>query len=137
MTSQEKIELLQRYRHELAEIEYIEGEILFWRSKAEKMTVCYGGYQSSGGKNLQPIENAVIHVDALIQQLANRVKQTAEYRLQIENALKAVPDAKLRRLLYCRYVTGETWEKIAESMAYSVRNMQRLHSIALDLLELE
>lgn len=64
-----------------------------------------------------------------------KYKNTAQ---RIADDFKASePTVKLRRLLYCRYVTGETWEKIAESMAYSVRNMQRLHSIALDLLELE
>ena len=137
MTDREKIEILQKYRHELEKIEYIECEILFWRSKAERMTVCYGGAGSSGGRDSRQIESAILCIDDLISQLADQVAQAVQYRLRIDNALDAVPDSKLRHLLYCRYIAGETWDNIAESMSYTVRNVHRLHGNALELLRLE
>lgn len=57
-------------------------------------------------------------------------------RRQAERLISSISDAAQREVLSRRYLMGQRWEEIAESMNYSVRHIIRLHSIALKNMSL-
>ena len=61
----------------------------------------------------------------------------AERRAWVEDAetlISAVEDPTARALLRHRYIDGWTWEKVSDSMNYSIRHLQRLHGAALEMV---
>lgn len=59
-----------------------------------------------------------------------------EYRLdqqmqQIEHAVEQLTDERHKTVIVLRYMSGYTWEKIAQEMHYDVRHIVRLHGAAL------
>ena len=57
-------------------------------------------------------------------------------RKRTEELISSVPDSVQREVLTRRYIIGQRWEEIAESMNYSVRHITRLHGIALKNMSL-
>lgn len=54
---------------------------------------------------------------------------------QVESAIAALPDPRLRSVLARRYLNGEKWEQIAASLNFDCRWVTRLHNKALHELE--
>lgn len=52
-------------------------------------------------------------------------------RQRAEVLIASVPDSVQREVLTRRYIIGQTWEDIAESMNYSRQHVARLHGYAL------
>lgn len=54
--------------------------------------------------------------------------------LEIEQALDSLPSRE-RRVLRCYYVQGMTWEQVCVETCYSWRQVHRIHTGALKMLE--
>lgn len=136
MTSQEKKEILQRYREAEKEADRIEQEIMRWYSKSERMTTALkmvpGG--SGGGRSL---ENSIEVIDLLADKLGAQRLKTVRLRQGIGAAIESVEDTRLRQLLRYRYIDGMAWEQVAEMMNFrDVRQVYNLHGKALaEILE--
>ncbi len=70
-------------------------------------------------------------VEGLEQMLRQKAGQLLGVRKEIERAIGAVENDTYRLLLRYRYIQGDTFEKIAERMHYSSRQVMNLHSAAL------
>lgn len=91
-------------------------------------------YDSDGGTHERkgnPVENAYCaladyeaEADRLLQEM-NTARQRAE------KLIASVPDQAQREVLTRRYIIGQRWEDIAESMNYSRQHVTRLHGYAL------
>lgn len=57
-------------------------------------------------------------------------------RRQAERLISSISDAAQREVLSRRYLMGQQWEEIADSMDYSVRHITRLHGLALQNMSL-
>ena len=57
-------------------------------------------------------------------------------RERTEELIASVPDSVQREVLTRRYIIGQQWEDIAESMSYSRRRVTQLHGIALKNISL-
>lgn len=57
-------------------------------------------------------------------------------RKRAEKLISSLDDPALQEVLSRRYIIGQRWEEIAESMNYSVRHITRLHGIALKNMSL-
>lgn len=60
--------------------------------------------------------------------------ELCEELLAIERALGSLPSRE-RRVLRCYYVQGLTWEQVCVETNYSWRQIHRIHSRALQLLQ--
>ena len=69
-----------------------------------------------------------LQIDKLIDELV-AVKR------EILITVAQVSDARFRTLLELRYISFYSWEKIAEEMSYTPRQIHRLHKKALDKVE--
>ena len=57
-------------------------------------------------------------------------------RQRVEKLIASVPDQAQREVLTRRYIIGQRWEDIAESMNYSLRRVYQLHGYALQNIAL-
>lgn len=136
MTSQEKKEFLSRYLKVLAEEKDIREEIVYWESKAQKVTASWSAVPS-GGKGSDKVQTGAIKVAELRESLMDKINQLAAVRIEIERAIGTVQDDTQRRLLRLRYIKGMTWERIAVEMHYGYQWVCKLHGRALLLIEIK
>ena len=71
-------------------------------------------------KAIELEESAQIHID----RLESMKRRTADI-------INRLPDAKLRRVLFERYVLAKTWKEVGDSMGYSRSHVFRLHDEAM------
>ena len=90
-------------------------------------------------KELGPLgegTNHQIHIDITgIEKLKDaiyaEINRLVDLKTRIINELDNIPDNTANTILAKRYVGGETWERIAEEIGYTKRQVHRLHENAL------
>lgn len=81
-------------------------------------------------------ENKFIEYSEYSVLIDNRIDELYAVKCEILNAINTVEDGTLRILLELRYLQGETWERIAQSMHYSYKHIvHSLHPKALKKLK--
>jgi len=126
MTKQE----LKDYRHLRAEIRQLDGQIAYWRRRAE------GGNRAPDrspvvGHFTDPLPYIMDKIIACEQARDEKTKRLAD----VEAAF-AMLDAREARLMRAYYVEGKTWEAIAVDFSYTWRHVHRLHADALKKMSL-
>ena len=91
-------------------------------------------YDDTGGtheKNGNSVERAYCCLYDYATDVDKLMREMIAARQRAEVLIASVPDAVQREVLTRRYIIGQTWEDIAESMNYSRRQITRLHGYAL------
>ena len=132
MTNQEKIRYLRQYQEGQRESVRLERELEVWRSRAEKITPGLGGEGGGTRSGGDRIQGAVEQLVELQEQLAGQLAALAQMRKKIEEEINGVEEPRLREILRLRYINGYTWERVAEEMNYSFRQVTRMHGDALN-----
>ena len=135
MTSQEKKDELLKYRAAEKEAVRPEREIARWRSRSEKVTTMLSAVPSGGGDG-RSLEDAVLDINALSEQLVDKLSETVRLRKAVGAAIEDVDDVKYRQVLRLKYVDGLSWEKVAEVMGISRQWATALHGRALEKMKI-
>ncbi len=120
------------YKHQLkkAEIERLEE----LRADGMRITPAYSQSPGGGSGNAQKLENSVakiIEQEKLIVECCNELcAQLAEVRALVA----LLPMGPMRLVMQRRYLNYQKWEQIAAELHYSLQNVYRLHSKALDYI---
>ena len=85
---------------------------------------------TGGGENA--VESGVIKLADISKKINQEIDDYADTKELIRSQIADLPDEKQRILLQHRYLTGMTWDEIAEEMGYEKRNIQYIHRRALD-----
>ena len=85
----------------------------------------------SSGRISDKVGRTVAKILDLENKLCGQISRQLELKAEIEGSIAKVDDPMLKRLLTFRYINGDEWEQISESMNYSVRQIHRLHGKAL------
>lgn len=80
------------------------------------------------------VKTSLRKVAAFYQGRAERLKRR---RQEIEKVIAVAADPRHRELLHYRYIKMETWESVADIMAYSRSNIHRIHKAAIAALNIE
>ena len=91
-------------------------------------------YDDTGGtheKNGNSVERAYCCLADYAADVDKLMQEMIAARQRAEVLIASVPDAVQREVLTRRYIIGQTWEDIAESMSYSRQHVTRLHGYAL------
>ena len=91
-------------------------------------------YDDTGGtheKNGNSVERAYCCLADYAEEAEKLMREMISARQRAEVLIASVPDAVQREVLTRRYIIGQRWEDIAESMNYSRRQITRLHGYAL------
>lgn len=131
MTNQEKIAYLKQYGYALRKENRLREEIAMWRSRAEKVTPSMSGMPGGGGDGSAPFVNAVDQICKLEAMLCAQMMAMAQLREDIEQAVEAVRDDRLREVLELYYIRNLTWEQVADTLHYGCRHVYKLHAQAL------
>ena len=134
MNNEEKKQYLRRYQTAKRRVGMIQEEIEELRSsKTSPVGLGDGMPHGSGTSDLS---GYAARLDELLRELeAEKEMQMVTYR-EIRQQIGMVPDPTEQEILSRRYLIGQSWEKIAEEMGYSYRNITRVHGYALKHFEL-
>lgn len=94
-------------------------------------------YDSDGSKSERkgnPVENAYCRLADYKSEADKMLKEMSSAREYVERIIASVPDKVQQEVLTRRYIIGQRWEEIAESMNYSRQHVTRLHGYALKIL---
>lgn len=70
------------------------------------------------------------------KELLQELNEAKNLRINIEIAIKNLPDNVLSEILYRKYILGKTLEEISFTLNYSKRHIERLHLKALEIIEI-
>lgn len=129
MSSAEKKTWLNRYRLAGLAVQRLTEEIARWEAQAAALTARYG--EASGSSGEDSLQRAVEKMLELRDELAAELRRQLAIRREIEGAIRALEDERLRELLRLRYLEGWRLERIAAVWRYDYRWIRRLHSRAL------
>lgn len=101
------------------------------RSAAEYIAPRLSDMPKSATRNVRAGEDAIIRV----MDFEERMKAQYEKLAEINETISAVADPILQALLVKRYVSGKSWALISSELSYSVAQVYRLHSAALEEVE--
>ncbi len=132
MTVDEKKKYLRQYRYLEGRVNSLCDELAKWRSLAERITPVLSDMpKGSGGDRLPRTVEKIIELE---QELDAQIDQMIDTRREIEKAVAAVDDQRLRDVLEQHYIRGLTWEDVAQIMKIDTRWVYRLHIKALQKL---
>lgn len=133
MTDQDKKRWLWRYRESLEKEKALRADLQEQESRAVKMTAALTGMP--GGKSLNDkIPAAVERILALQDELLKQVDECNSCRKDVGLVIDAIEDTRLQTIFRYRYILGETWEVIAESLNLSSKWVRKLHEDYLQRL---
>lgn len=133
MTDQDKKRWLWRYRESLEKEKALRADLQEQESRAVKTTAALTGMP--GGKSLNDkIPAAVERILALQDELLKQVDECNSCRKDVGLVIDAIEDTRLQTIFRYRYIFGETWEVIAESLNLSSKWVRKLHEDYLQRL---
>lgn len=136
MTNQEKIKYLKQYKYLDDHINQLLEEKEQWRNRAEKMTPTWSD-MPKGGTDDENLREMAICKMMDCERLATRmIDEYVDLGKEIKAVIDTVDDIGSRLLLNYRYIEGLTFEEIAYKMSYSWRQVHRIHSEALNKINM-
>lgn len=121
-------EKLRQYRDLVEEVKYLQGK--YEDSKKvvqDKVT----GSNPNFPYNIQEIVIEGINEDDYRKYsilLKNKIKELIKTKMEIETFIMDIPDSRIRRIFYMRYIEGYTWLKISMKLgSYDESYSRKLH----------
>lgn len=124
-------EYLLRYRAVKREIEDIDMRMAKLRLKyAAPSAIDYSDMPKAHNSE-HDLSDYMAKMDELTDYLISKYTRLRGVEVDIYKRLDRMTDQTERDILRSRYIDGMSWEKIAAKLNYSVRNVTRLHGLAL------
>lgn len=77
------------------------------------------------------IPKIISQIVDLEKQVNDEIDSFIELKKEVHDVINAVTSPNERLVLRCRYIEFLTWEQTADRMAYSIKQVHRIHSEAL------
>ena len=137
MTNREKINWLKRYNRLGRQVGRLWDECERLRSQIGKITPTLSLLPAGGGSIYKSHDHDTINrlVD-LVEMMDRTLNRQIDARIEIDAVIQAVEDDRYKELLEYRYLDGRSFEWIASVMHYSWRHTHRIHSAALDMIDI-
>lgn len=133
--NQKKIAYLRKYYYAKKEEQMILDEIQ--RLREDKM---FPGLFMDGmphGSEVSDMSEYAARMDEEMQRLKAQMLKCALLRSDISSRIRRVENDTQRELLMLRYIKCMKLEEIADEMGYSERHIRRIHSMALNSIDLK
>lgn len=136
MTNGQKIEYLKQYL-EIGDAKQIAEESFeLYFSKVTSITAQLTDMPGGGGTAGDTVGGHVANLVFLRQALDERLRLMDKKRAEIKALIDGVENLCLQNLLTLKYLNGLKWEEIAVRLNYTWRHTHRLHSKALDQINI-
>lgn len=102
------------------------------RALATKVTANLTEEKVSGGKSTKShTENVIAKIVDLEKEINADIAKLVDTKAEIVETINLVEDPMCQLLLEMRYVSGKTWDEIAQSLSCSARSVFNIHGRAL------
>lgn len=138
---------MERYLHDRVQAKSVcAGDYLSQVRRMENEITCKLAHMRClrearpGGLQLNPIHGSdvsdptsdhALRIEELQQEISALYENMRQTRSRIARIVSRLPNTRARCLMEMRYLSGFTWEEIAESLAITPRSAYRLHQKAL------
>ena len=102
---------------------------------ATKCTSTLTGMPHNPSPSTSLMADAVCKIVDLQEELGRDVQELVELKRRISTLIKSVPNHEQQTLLEKRYLSFQTWEKIAVDMSFSMQYAFRIHDKAMEEIE--
>lgn len=126
MTYEEKIRWLRRYQDSLRLQHELELEVERLRSNATRVTPLLSGMPGGQGDG-QQLPRAVEAITEAQAELQEQILKCEKIRREVVEAIEIIDDLKDREIMRRRYLLGEKWRQVAESVGLDERWVRRIH----------
>lgn len=130
-----KITWLNRYRKAVREEQLILDEIQRLRESRMLPSLVLDGMPH--GSDHSDLSVYAVMVDEQMEKLKEWQLEKVRLYESISDRIRRVEDDNQRALLMCRYIKGMRWEDVASELGYTWRWTHKLHSKALDAIDIE
>ncbi|MBQ8647441.1 MAG: sigma-70 family RNA polymerase sigma factor [Oscillospiraceae bacterium] len=134
MTYEDKKDWLNGYRRALRRQRALELEVERLQAEAERVTPLLTPALGRGGSGGGRLPMAVERIIESRQDLERQIFDCQRVRAQIMAAIATVPDERLQDVLRLKYISGLTYECIAEQLNCSDKWAKHLHRKAVEFL---
>ena len=86
------------------------------------------GMPRGGGADWTETADRLIELERVVNA---RTREWVRWKLNAIDAIRSVGEPRLAEVLELYYIDGLTWEQVAQRMGYEVRQIYRLHGVAL------
>ena len=133
--NQKKIAYLKKYKYAILDEKMILEEIQ--RLRANKMFPSLAMDGMPHGNGTSDLSEYAARLDEEINKLKVQRLEKVKIYSDISSRIRRVEDDNQRELLMYRYIKGMSWEDIAVKLNYTWRHVHRIHSQALDSIDIK
>lgn len=133
--NQKKIAYLKKYKYAILDEKMILEEIQ--RLRADKMFPSLAMDGMPHGNGTSDLSEYAARLDEEINKLKVQRLEKVKIYSDISSRIRRVEDDNQRELLMYRYIKGMSWEDIAVKLNYTWRHVHRIHSQALDSIDIK
>lgn len=106
-------------------------QVSMLRDLALKTTSVLQDDKVQNTKQQSPMESALVKLMCLEEEINDDIDQLIDLKRELATFVSEIENHSYRLLLELRYLSGSTWEEVADIMGYDVRWVYRLHRKAL------
>ena len=106
-------------------------EILKYKELAHSVAAIHYDVRVKSTPNFDRMGTAVAKIEAMERELDLIIDQFVDEKNYIISQIDAIEDEMHYQVLFARYIQKKTFERIAEELNYSLRQISRVHDRAL------
>lgn len=133
--SREKVDFLSRYKYLKDNLKVRYDELDEVMTIATHITAILDGMPHGTGVS-DKVAHGAEEIIKIQEETAEEILALLSARVEITSAIQCVDDIKLRTLLEYRYISGYSWEDVADAMGYEQRRVFALHGLALEKVQI-
>ena len=137
MTEEEVAEKLKRYIYLYQEIEILLEELERAKSYRERMTQLLSDVPKGGGSDGTMLETATERIIEIETRIAGQVHQLTQERMETDEMISSINNQRMRMIMRMHYISGKTWEQIADALFMDIRWVFRMRKKAIKKLTIK
>lgn len=137
MTEEEVAEKLKRYIYLYQEIEILLEELERAKSYRERMTQLLSDVPKVGGSDGTMLETATERIIEIETRIAGQVQQLTQERMETDEMISSIDNQRMRMIMQMHYISGKTWEQIADALFMDIRWVFRMRKKAIKKLTIK
>lgn len=137
MGNEDKKEYLKQYRRACRKLEALQEQAQSLKELESSAKAQHISDMPRGSSGRSDLADIIIKLEELQSKIDDKIKESLELRLEIENAILTVEGAEEVMVLRMRYIEFMRWEDIAEHMKYATAQIYRIHGRAIKQLKLK
>ena len=98
---------------------------------ATKATSTLSDMPKSPSRGTSKLENTIVKIVDLQEEINRDIDKLVDLKAEMVGTIKQIQNKELQVIIEKRYLSYETWEKIAVDMNYDIRHIHRLHNLGL------